>query len=87
MSRSNLEYTCYHSVQNLSSQLLSKILRLILVRKLKGKIPFGSPRYRLDYNAKLDLRQIGWEGVDLIHLVQDRHQWQALVNMVMNLWV
>jgi hypothetical protein len=34
----------------------------------------------------MDLREIGWEGVDWIHVAQDRDQWQALVNMVMNLW-
>jgi len=33
----------------------------------------------------MDFREIGWEGVDWMHLVQDRDQWQALVNMVMNL--
>jgi len=36
---------------------------------------------------RMNLREIGWEGVDWIHLAQDREQWQALVNMVMNLWV
>jgi hypothetical protein len=35
----------------------------------------------------MDLKEIGSEGVDLIHLVQDRDQWWALVNMVMNLQV
>jgi hypothetical protein len=35
----------------------------------------------------MDLREIGWEGVEWIHLVQDREQWRALVNMVMNLRV
>jgi len=35
----------------------------------------------------MDLGEIGWEGVDSIHLVQDRDQWWALVNLVMNLQV
>jgi len=35
----------------------------------------------------MDLREIGWEGVDWIHLAQDRDQWQDLVNTVMNLQV
>jgi len=35
----------------------------------------------------MDLWEIGWEGVDWLHLSQDRDQWQALVNTVMNFWV
>jgi hypothetical protein len=35
----------------------------------------------------MDLRKIGWDGIDQIHLAQDRDQWRALVNMVMNLRV
>jgi hypothetical protein len=38
-------------------------------------------------NIKMDLRVIGWDGVDYIDLVQDRDQWRALVNIVMNLRV
>jgi hypothetical protein len=34
----------------------------------------------------MDLREVGWEGVDWIHLAQDRYQWRAVVNTVMNLW-
>jgi hypothetical protein len=33
----------------------------------------------------MDLREIGWDGVDWIELAQDRDQWRALVNTVMNL--
>jgi hypothetical protein len=33
----------------------------------------------------MDLKEIGWEIVNWIHLAQDRDQWQALVHMVMNL--
>jgi hypothetical protein len=35
---------------------------------------------------KIDLRKIEWDGVDWIELAQDRDQWRALVNTVMNLW-
>jgi hypothetical protein len=38
-------------------------------------------------NIKIDLREIGWDGMDLIELAQDRDQWRALVNTVMNLRV
>jgi hypothetical protein len=32
----------------------------------------------------MDLREIGWEGVEWIHLAQDRDRWRAVVNAVMN---
>jgi hypothetical protein len=35
----------------------------------------------------MDLREIGWVGVDWIDLAQDRDQWRVLVNTVMNLRV
>jgi hypothetical protein len=35
----------------------------------------------------MDLRAIGWSGMDCTDLAQDRDQWRALVNMVMNLQV
>jgi hypothetical protein len=37
--------------------------------------------------TKMDLREIGWGGMDWIDLTQDRDQWKALVNTLMNLWV
>jgi hypothetical protein len=36
---------------------------------------------------RVDLKEIGWEGVNWIHLAQDRDQWWAILNMVMNLQV
>jgi hypothetical protein len=38
-------------------------------------------------NIKMDLREIGWGGMDWMDLAHDRDQWRALVNMVMNLQV
>jgi hypothetical protein len=35
----------------------------------------------------MDLRKIGWDGMDWIDLAQDRDQFRALVHMVMKLWV
>jgi hypothetical protein len=32
----------------------------------------------------MDLREIGWDGTDWIDLAQDKEQWRALVNAVMN---
>jgi hypothetical protein len=59
----------------------------ILVGKPEGKKPLGRPRHRWEYNIKMDLKEIGWSVMDWIHLAQDRDQWRALVNMVMNLQV
>jgi hypothetical protein len=59
----------------------------ILVGKPEGKRPLGRPRCRWVHNIKLDLRETGWDGTDWIYLAQDRDQWRALVNTVMNLQV
>jgi hypothetical protein len=58
----------------------------ILVGEPEGKRPLGRPRYRW-VDIKMDLREIGWSGMDWIDLSQDRDQWRALVNTVMNLRV
>jgi hypothetical protein len=54
----------------------------ILVGKPEGKRPLERPRRRWVDNIKMDLREIGRDGVD-----QDKDQWRALVNTVLNLWV
>jgi hypothetical protein len=59
----------------------------ILVGKPEGKRPLGRPRRRWVDNIKIDLREIGCEGMDWIEVAQDRDQWRALVNTVMNLEV
>jgi hypothetical protein len=42
------------------------------------------PRRRWEDKIKKDLREVGWDGMDRIDLAQDRDQWRALVNTVMN---
>jgi hypothetical protein len=59
----------------------------ILVGRSEGKRPLGRPRCRRVDNIKMDLRDIGLDGMDWIGLAQDRDQWRALVNTVMNLRV
>jgi hypothetical protein len=59
----------------------------ILVGEPEGKRPLGRPRRRWGDNIKMDLREIGWDCVDWLDLAQDRDQWRALVNTVMNLRV
>jgi hypothetical protein len=58
-----------------------------MVGKPEGKRPLGRPRRRWENYIKMDLRGIGWGSMDWIDLAQDRDQWRALVNTVMNLWV
>jgi hypothetical protein len=57
----------------------------ILVRKPEGRRPLGRQKYRWVDNIKMDLREIGWDGMDWIDLAQNRNQWRALVNTVMTL--
>jgi hypothetical protein len=54
------------------------------VGKPEGKRPLGRSRHRWVDNIKMDLREIGWYGMDWIELAQDRGQWRALVSTVMN---
>jgi hypothetical protein len=60
---------------------------MILVGKPGGNRPLGRPRRRREDNIRMDLREIGWGGMDGIDLAQDRDQWRALVNTVINLRV
>jgi hypothetical protein len=53
----------------------------------EGKRPLERARRRWVDNIKMDLREIRWGGMNRIDLAQERDQWRALVNMVMNLWV
>jgi hypothetical protein len=56
----------------------------IFVGKPEGKRSLGRPSRRWENNIKMGLKEIRWEGVGWIHLVQDRDRWLAFVNMVMN---
>jgi hypothetical protein len=49
-----------------------------LVRKTEGKRPLGTHRYRWEDNIKMDLTEIGSEGVYWTYLLQNRVEWQDL---------
>jgi hypothetical protein len=57
----------------------------ILVGNPEGKRPPGRPRSRRMYNVKMVLREMGWGAMEWIDQAQDRDQWKALGNMIMNL--
>jgi hypothetical protein len=53
---------------------------------LKEKRSPGRPRNRLKDNIKMDLREMGCDGMDWTNMTQDRDPWKALVNMMMKFW-
>jgi hypothetical protein len=59
----------------------------MLLGKPECKRPLGRLKRRWVDNIKMDLREIGWEGVDWIDMTHDRDQWTDLVNTALNLWV
>jgi hypothetical protein len=50
----------------------------ILVRKPEGKKPLGRPRHRREDNIRMDLREIGRECVDWMHLAQGKNKWRGI---------
>jgi len=59
----------------------------VLVGKSEGKRPLMRPRRRCENNIKVDLKEVGYEGMDRIELAEDRDGWRTLVNAVTNLRV
>jgi hypothetical protein len=57
----------------------------VLVGNLEGKRPLGRPRRMWVDNIKMDLRMIGWGGIDWINQAKYRDKCSALVNKVINL--
>ena len=56
----------------------------VLVRRHEGKRPLGGRRYRWGDNLKMDLKEVGWGGIDWIAVAQDRDRWRSLVCVVMS---
>ncbi|PNF17660.1 hypothetical protein B7P43_G07331, partial [Cryptotermes secundus] len=72
--RLNSGNDCYHPIQKLlSSRLLPKNIKIRIHKTIILPVVL--------YGCE----EIGWDGMDWIDLAQDRDQWRALVNKVMNL--
>jgi hypothetical protein len=56
----------------------------ISVRKPEGKRPLGRPRRRREDNIEMELKGVGWSGMNWSDLTQERERWSALVNTAMN---
>jgi hypothetical protein len=56
----------------------------IIVGKPEGRGPLGRPRRRQENKISMNLREIGWGGMDWVDLALDRNHWRALVNTIMN---
>jgi hypothetical protein len=59
----------------------------VWVGRPEGKRPLGRPRRKWEDKIKMDLREIGIDAANWNRLAQDRVQWRAFVNTVMNLRV
>jgi hypothetical protein len=57
------------------------------VQKLEGKYHYLKPICEWDNNIKMDLRNVGREGVNWIDVAEDKDKWRALVDTDMNLRV
>jgi hypothetical protein len=64
-----------------------RVVYKVLVGKPERKRPLRRPRRRWENNIKMDLQEVGCEGMDWIDVAEDRDRWRPLVNAVMDIWV
>jgi hypothetical protein len=80
-------HNSYSSPRAYSTMEAKRIAYGILVGKPEGIRTLRKPGCRWVNNIKMDLRVIGWDGMDWIYLTRDKDHWRALVNTVMDLRV
>jgi len=51
--------------------------------KCEGRRPVERHGHKCQDNIKMCFEELGWEGMDLIIVAEDRNKWEALANMVM----
>jgi hypothetical protein len=56
----------------------------VLIRKPERNRPLRRCRCRWEGNIRMDLKEIGWEGVDWMHLAEDMDHFWSCGNTVMN---
>jgi hypothetical protein len=59
----------------------------VVVRKPAGRSMRGRYICRWEGNIKMDVKEIGWEGMDGTYVAENGDKWWAILNLVMNLWV
>jgi hypothetical protein len=57
------------------------------ITKSEERRPLGRSQHSWNDYIEIGLKEIGCEGADWIYLAQVRVQGQAVVNMIMNLWI
>jgi hypothetical protein len=59
----------------------------VFVGKPEGKRPLGRIRHSCEDGIRIDIKEVGWEGVDRIDLTQHKEKWEVILYMVMNVRV
>ena len=57
----------------------------VILGKPEGNKPLGIPSHRWEIHINMAVKDIWWENVKRIYLVQNRDKWLATVTMVTNL--
>jgi len=58
----------------------SRDVYMVLVGKPERKRPLRRPRRGWVYNIKMDLQEVGWDGMGWFDVAQNRDRWRAIVN-------
>ena len=68
-------------------QLRFSLVRQATVQKVKEGDNFGRSKRSFEDNIETDLKKICWEGVDWVHVAQDKDRWRVGMNTVITFWV